>query len=193
MANSLIRRSALTAAVTAASIAYPLLVYFGLRHLPDWFFGGALLALLALRWLSGGAGRRDPFAPVISAAALGSLLLFAIVPELGVKLYPVLVNAVLAAIFAASLLRPPTVIERIARLATTELSPAVSRYLRNVTAAWLGFFLVNGAISTWTVAQGSLEAWALYNGLISYLLIGAMFAGELTVRRFVLRAAAPPS
>lgn len=31
------------------------------------------------------------------------------------------------------------------------------------------------------------EAWALYNGFISYLLMGLMFAGEWLIRRRVRR------
>jgi uncharacterized membrane protein len=34
----------------------------------------------------------------------------------------------------------------------------------------------------------SLEVWALYNGLLAYLLMGAMFAGEWLVRRKVMRS-----
>ena len=52
--------------------------------------------------------------------------------------------------------------------------------------AWIGFFLVNGTIAVWTVVWGTIDQWALYNGLIAYLLIGAMFAGELLVRRRVM-------
>jgi uncharacterized membrane protein len=58
--------------------------------------------------------------------------------------------------------------------------------LRKVTMVWLYFFVVNAGISAGTAIWGSLEAWTLYNGLISYLLIGSIFTGEFAVRYFVL-------
>jgi uncharacterized membrane protein len=83
------------------------------------------------------------------------------------------------------LLRPPTVIERIVRLRKPDLDEAVSSYLRQVTMVWLCFFIVNAGISAGTAIWGSLEAWTLYNGLISYLLIGSIFTGEFAVRHLV--------
>jgi uncharacterized membrane protein len=47
------------------------------------------------------------------------------------------------------------------------------------------FLLCNGAIALYTALVSSREVWALYNGLIAYGLMGAMFAGEWLVRRWV--------
>jgi uncharacterized membrane protein len=178
-------RRAATALIAVASLGYPALVYLGIGVAPGWLFAAVLLAVLTIR---AGLRRRrpDPIAPVLWAACLATLLLAALAPELGAKSYPVLVNAALALLFGFSLLRPPSVVERIARLADPSIPGEATRYLRNVTAAWVVFFVVNGSVSTWTALQGSWEAWTLYNGLISYLLIGVMFAGELTVRRVVI-------
>jgi uncharacterized membrane protein len=52
------------------------------------------------------------------------------------------------------------------------------------------FFSLNGAIAAWTATLQNLEVWALYNGAIAYLLIGAGIVAERLVRRRV-RAAAP--
>ena len=61
----------------------------------------------------------------------------------------------------------------------------VNSYLRKVTIAWLTFFLINAAISALTAISGSLKLWTLYNGFISYLLIGVMFAAEFLIRQGV--------
>ena len=53
---------------------------------------------------------------------------------------------------------------------------------RNVTWAWCGFFILNGAIASWTALYASLATWTLYNGAISYGLIAVMFTGEWLVR-----------
>jgi uncharacterized membrane protein len=80
-------------------------------------------------------------------------------------------------------------IERFARLSEPELSPAGVRYTRHVTQVWCAFFVVNGAIAAYTAAFASREAWALYNGLIAYVLMGVLFGGERLVRRRLMRIA----
>ncbi|MGO2055828.1 MAG: hypothetical protein ACTH2G_08900 [Halomonadaceae bacterium] len=74
------------------------------------------------------------------------------------------------------------VIERLARLREPELPAAGIRYTRNVTWAWCGFFILNGAIASWTALYASLATWTLYNGAISYGLIAVMFTGEWLIR-----------
>jgi uncharacterized membrane protein len=166
-------------------VLYPLLVYVSLDTLGPRTLAGLLLLAaltrLALgersalpqsdRWLAGAA-------ILATSAALfsGSLL--------GLKFYPVLVNAALLVVFGSSLLRPPTVIERIALLHEAELDAAGIAYTRKVTWIWCGFFLLNGCIASATVFMSD-AAWALYNGLIAYLLIGLLFSVEFVVRQWL--------
>jgi uncharacterized membrane protein len=51
-----------------------------------------------------------------------------------------------------------------------------------VTRAWCVFFVANGGIALWTALAASDATWALYNGAIAYVLIGAMLAGEWLLR-----------
>jgi uncharacterized membrane protein len=173
-------RSPLKLLVTVATVAYPLVVYLGFgRWNPAWV-GLALAVLLFLRAWSG----RDF---VWLAAGVGALLLGAAAGLGGswvpLKLYPVMVSAVLLAVFAASLRRGPTVIERIARLTEPQLPPEGVAYTRKVTVAWCGFFLCNGALSAATALWASEQAWVLYNGLLSYVLIGLFFGAEWMLRQ----------
>ncbi len=96
--------------------------------------------------------------------------------------YPVLVNSALFVLFTVSLVRPPSVIERIARLRDPELPPAAVVYTRRVTIVWTVFFALNGATALYTALFTPLETWALYNGLIAYVLIGTLFAVEFAIR-----------
>jgi uncharacterized membrane protein len=70
------------------------------------------------------------FAVWIAVANSADLLLY----------YPVVVNAALLAVFAASLVFPPSVIERLARVTEPDLPAAVVGYTRTVTVAWCFFF-----------------------------------------------------
>ena len=178
------------------TLAYPLLVYLGLGsawHVqPRWL--ALLLAGLALlrAWASA-----ERFWLVAAAGAL----LLALVSGWGnhalpLKLYPVLVNAVLLVVFASSLFSPPPVIERLARWRQPDLPPAAVAYTRRVTEIWCGFFALNGSLALYTACYSSAATWALYNGLIAYLLMGSLFGGEWLYRQRVLRRQhrpAPPA
>ena len=169
-------------AVAAASVAYPLVVWLALGHVgPRWIALG--LAGLAL---ARAALTRERF---WMAAAAAVLLLAAAgawtdgwVP---LKLYPVVVNLALLGAFAASLRRGPSAIERLARLREPALPPAAIAYTRRVTQVWCGFFAANAAVSAATALWADAAGWALYNGLVAYLLMGLLMGGEWLVRRRV--------
>lgn len=61
------------------------------------------------------------------------------------------------------------------------------RYTRRVTQIWCLFFIVNGSIALLTALYGDMALWTAWNGMIAYLLIGALMAGEWLVRRRVMK------
>ena len=67
-------------------------------------------------------------------------------------------------------------------LRTADRAP-VERYCFFVTFAWCFFFILNGTVSLCTVLFADEKVWALYNGLLSYVLIGAFFIVEFLIRR----------
>ncbi len=168
--------------VGLAGLSYPFLVLLGLHFLPHWMLLLVPVLLLAARMA---LGRRGPAEAVLGLAALVVLTLDLFNPELAVRVWPVVVSLGLAILFGASFRWGPVMVERIAEAAEGPM-PAVARpYLRRVTAVWVCFFVVNGAIAAWTVWFGTLEQWALYNGLISYILVGSLMLGEMLLRRMV--------
>jgi uncharacterized membrane protein len=116
---------------------------------------------------------------VAIVAAGGGLLTGSIV---SLKLYPVLMNAVMFFIFASSLYRGPSMIERIARLTDPDLPESGVIYTRKVTLIWCVFFVVNGSVAAVTVLLSD-EIWMLYNGLISYCLMGILLLAEYIFRQ----------
>ncbi|RZJ61384.1 MAG: hypothetical protein EON49_05575 [Acidovorax sp.] len=177
-------RKLLTVVLVAATVLYPLGVYFSLGHVsPQWL--GLLLALLAM--VRAVAMRQRFWWAVASGAAVLALAAWWREDALAVKLYPVLVNATLLVVFAVSLRHPPTVVERLARLSEPDLPPSGVRYTRKVTAVWCVFFVANGSAAACTAAFGSDAAWALYNGLIAYVLMGCLMGTEWCVRQWVKR------
>lgn len=101
-------------------------------------------------------------------------------------LYPAAVSLSMLMLFGGSVMRPPSIIERIARLSEPALTPAGVRYTRSVTLVWCAFFILNGTVAAYTALNASREVWVLYNGLVSYLLIGALFLGERLIRPVLL-------
>lgn len=168
--------------VWLATLLYPLVIYLGLgRFEPRWL--GLLLLAIAL---ARAAISRDPVWLVAAAGALVLVTVSFLANQLlPLKLYPVLVNAVMLAVFAISLRHPPSAIERLARLREPDLPPEAIAYTRKVTAVWCAFFIGNGGIALATALWASDQAWAAYNGLVAYLLMGLLFAGEWLVRQRV--------
>lgn len=164
-------------------VLYPLLVYVGIQQLGPRVLAAILLAAALVRLLvaklTGQALGNSVWLLLAAAAATG--LTLATGSLLGLKSYPVLVSGVMLAVFGFSLWRPPSMIERFARLQHSDLPAQAIPYTRKVTWVWCGFFVLNGAIATATVFA-SEQVWALYNGLLSYILIGLLLAGEYLVR-----------
>jgi uncharacterized membrane protein len=169
-------------AAAVLTLAYPALIYWGSQYWPPPVVAllvAPLLLLSAHRGLGGKWLLLGVAGLVALAIGLGH--------SLPLKLYPVLVNGGLLALFAASLRRPPSIAERFARLRQPDLPPPAVAYTRRVTAAWCAFFIGNGSLALGTAIWGSDQVWFWYNGVCAYVLIGAMFAGERLVRRRILR------
>ena len=169
----------LTALLWLCTLLYPLAIYFGLARFEPRSLALLLLGLAVLRlWVT----RERVW--VAAAAGAGVLVALTMIGnhKLPLKLYPVVVNAVMLSLFALSLRYPPTVIERLARLQHPQLPPSGVAYTRRVTQVWCGFFVFNGSLALITALYASDATWALYNGLLAYLLMGLLFAGEWLLR-----------
>lgn len=170
----------------AISLAYPLLALFLIRLVSPVWLVAALVVALLLRLVVGGKGSAPPAMIFASLAAVTGIAITAVFDqELSLRLYPVFMNLAVLSVFGWSLVNPPSMIERFARLVEPDLPQEGVTYTRKVTQAWCIFFLINISISLWTVFRAGFEIWALYNGAIAYGLMGLMFAGEFLVRRRV--------
>jgi uncharacterized membrane protein len=172
--------------VSALLLTYPLAIYYGLQYLEPRYIGFIGFLLVSLRFLIARKKFRwtalRPFLPATLASALLWLfLVFVDEPRL-IFINPVLVNLVMLLLFAASLFYPPSMIERIARLTDGDLPHTAVAYTRKVTIVWCLFFFVNGMAAAYTGLFASMEVWAMYNGLIVYIIIGLLFGIEYCVR-----------
>ena len=164
------------------TLAYPLIVYLSLGRLEPRWLALLLLGLALARLVVSRTTVTWGFA---AGALLLAVFSWAGNAWMPLKLYPVVVSAVLLALFAASLAYPPSAIERFARLREPDLPPEAVAYTRRVTQVWCLFFIFNGAMAFATALWASDATWTLYNGLVSYCLIGVLMAAEWLVRRRV--------
>ena len=167
------------------TVAYPLLVYLAMgRFEPRWM----ALLLFALALLRALTSRQPLWMAAAAGAGVLALLTTLLNQALPLKLYPLLVNVVMLSVFATSLRFGPPVVERLARLQEPDLPPFAVAYTRTVTQVWCGFFVLNGGLALVTALWASDRTWALYNGLLAYVMMAVLFAGEWLVRRRVKAA-----
>ena len=166
-----------------AGLLYPFAVYFGMEHFAPWQFGLLLGSLWLARALLGKGG---PGSRWMAATAIMFCVLLALFDSpLLLRWYPVLISAFMLGLFALSLKYGPPVIERLARLREPQLPAKAVVYTRQVTVAWSVFFLCNGLLAAALTLWAPLSWWMLYTGLISYGLMGLLFAIEWLIRQRV--------
>ncbi len=176
----------LTALTVVLTLLYPLAIWLGQGRIEPRYLAMLLLVAAAARLP---AMKVSPAARWSGAGALllvgGAVWSNALLP---LKLYPVLVNLAFLVAFAWSLTTPQSIVERMARLSEPDLPASGVAYTRTVTKVWCAFFVVNGSIALATALWASQAVWSLYNGVIAYVAMGVLFAGEYLVRLKVKRA-----
>lgn len=169
--------------LVALGISYPFAVYLLLGAVPIRSLFAVGLAAVAARAISMSRAEALAYAPL--GAVLGSTLGagFLLEDPMYLLFVPVLTSAGLLALFGLSMTRRISFVEKLALSREPNLPPEGRAYCRRLTIAWCGVFLLNGTVALWTVLRGSMELWALYNGFLSYILIGAFAGGEYLYRR----------
>ena len=177
--------------VAGIAVCYPLVIYFGLETLPLKLLTGIILVVFVLRLIVSGNSslyflKRLSF----SVAAIGILLAATSLlfdSEKVLLFYPVLVSFSSLIVFAWSLIKPPSMIECFARIMDDQLPDEAIAYTRKVTMIWCLFFILNGSFALFTVIHGDYKLWALYNGLLSYIIMGGLLGVEWLYRKWILK------
>ena len=126
-----------------------------------------------------------------------ALPLWPATPPLLAMLPPAVIDAWLAWIFGRTLAAGcEPLISTFARLeraqlegrpaadaANTALPPEIARYTRTLTVLWTALLAAMAGTAFWLAAADLHDWWAWFTGVLSYLLIGALFFGEYVFRR----------
>ena len=189
------------AIVVSVTVLYPILVLGGLLFFKTSprLLSLCLVAMLVVNFLAYPAALRKGGFDLVriwaTAGILTGLIVLIVITNIAglVKLYPVLMSLFLLGSFGFTLIRPPSMALRIATLMKKFLRDApkptsIESYCRALTVIWCGFFVFNGCVSLATALWASNFLWTLYNGLISYILIGLLFFGEMGLRALRARS-----
>lgn len=163
-------------------VFYPFIVFNGLKWFEPSIIALFLVCLTLIRFYF---TKNKTTIPLIKVVAINAILLlsFNIVVNSAflLKLYPVVISFSFFSVFVYSLIKPPAIITLIAS-ARDKITESAVIYTRKVTVVWCFFFIFNGLVALWTVFLSD-EYWTLYNGVISYILMGILFACEWLIRR----------
>ncbi len=118
--------------------------------------------------------------PIITMFAV--IVLFKLTDFPLLKYYPAVVNFGFFAVFFSSVFQKYTVIQKIAMASEGDnIKPWVLNYTRKLTYIWSAFMFINFIIAAATIFM-PYKIWAVYNGFISYMLVGGFFVIEYIIR-----------
>ena len=184
-------KSVLIVISSVIAVLYPALVYYflvirgiSLRHLSLFIIAFALVAFIAAT-----SKKKSLFHGSIILFGVG-ILCFIINSSVILKFYPLLMNIILLVSFGSTFFLRPNMIFRFALMQDKSIKGSlgehkVKSYCLKVTIMWCVFFVLNGSVAAWTIFSGSDVIWSVYNGGISYVLVGLLFAVEFIIRKIV--------
>ncbi len=158
------------------AVLYPFLIFVALQHN---FSLNILAFLMVIAFMASFLQSRKKLVLLIGLSLVIGLIFTRNV--LFIKCYPVCMNLFICLTFGLSLKDKPlitTFAEKIEKHMTDE----IRLYTRKATWAWTIFMAFNTLISIMTLFLPTIY-WTIYNGCLSYILIGMMFLGEYLVRR----------
>lgn len=102
------------------------------------------------------------------------------------KVLPSATQAAFGVAFLRSLSGVP-LIEHFARMVKPELSAGELAHCRRWTRIWGGYLIVLAALGLVLARWAPLTVWTVYVGVVSYVLVGALFAVEYVIRKIQFR------
>ena len=169
----------------------------------------SIIALAAAFFLSATGNRKTDanektsldWKPFFSSVLFLSAGLFCFITgkEFFLKIYSVVINLTMLFVFGSTLFMPPNIIFRFATMSDKSIKGSsfeqkVYKYCHKVTVIWCCFFILNGSAAALTTfadkifglsPEAARKVWAVYNGGISYVLMGTLFVIEFIVRKLV--------
>jgi uncharacterized membrane protein len=167
--------------ITTFFLIYPYLVFRGIQEGIVWF---APMAIATLYIYQGCRESRLEVRTKKFLIALGLIIGIFFFQSFTAKLIPTLFQLLLMYFFGKTLFHGPPLIERFVRLEFSELPAGIVKYCWQLTVLWTGFFAFNAVMTSTLALWGSPSWWAIYSGVIIFLLTGLLMVGEYIFRHY---------
>lgn len=167
-------------------LLYPYLVYRGIQEGVVWLAPVIIANLYLFQAIKAKTAQvRFKHLDVVFLLLLGCIFY----QDLVAKLIPIFIQLSLMSFFGKTLRKDkgPSLVERFASLDFPEIPPVVSRYCRHLTMMWTGFFAFNVAACIVLALFAPVSWWALYTGVMIFVLSGVLMIGEYIWRHFFFR------
>lgn len=169
----------------ALGVVYPAFVYALQSTLSQASFVAIAVATIALRVATLDKASAPLWRGPLLLAIPALLLVLLVAPDKAAMAYPVAISLAAAAVFGGTLIVPPSLIERFARMQEPDLPEEGRAYCRKVTWVWTVWLVLNALIAGLLGWTGHHVAWAIWTGILSYVVMALLFLGEIVVRRHV--------
>ncbi len=162
-------------------LGYPYLVYLGMESGVVWFAPLFISSVYLYQGIKAQDNRGR-----ISKIAIALVLLVGAVffQSITAKLLPFVIQLMLMHFFGRTLFNGPTLVERFVRMEFPELPPGITEYCRQLTWLWTGFFAFNAVMCVILAFWAPNSWWAIYNGILIFVLTGLLMVGEYIWRHF---------
>lgn len=172
--------------ITITSVAYPLLWLVEMEYSSILLKG--LPVIMACLWFFKGLIQQTTFQRYLSFGLSFFFIAVSITRSFGTMYwYPVIINILMLILFGSSLFSSQTFVERLARLQIPTLPPQAVLYTRRVTQVWCVVFILNIGITTTLILLEQFYYWALFSGIISYVILASVMAIEWLIRQRMMK------
>ena len=167
--------------ISSLFIFYPYLVYLGIKEGMVWF---APLVIASVYLVQGIKAKKTAIRLNKLAVVLFIFLGTYFFQEEVAKFMPVFIQLSLMVFFGKTLWKGPPLIERFVQFEFPEIPPVIVRYCRHLTIMWTSFFAFNVLACIVLALFAPVEWWALYTGVMIFLLSGLLMILEYIWRHF---------
>lgn len=166
---------------SAFFLGYPYLVYQGMEKGVVWFAPSIILGVYLYQGIKTQNTRSRIYKFAIAGVLLAGTIFF---QSLTAKLLPFFIQLMLMHFFGHTLFNGPPLIERFVRMEFPELPPGIAQYCRQLTWLWTGFFAFNAIMCLILAFWAPDSWWAIYNGVLIFVLTALLMVGEYIWRHF---------
>jgi len=170
--------------ISALFLFYPYLVYLGIKQGIVWFAPTLIASVYLYQAIQAKNKKiKQQKWAIVCALLLGTIFF----QEVIAKFMPIFIQLSLMLFFGKTLFKGPPLIERFVRFEFPDIPPVIQQYCRHLTIMWTSFFAFNIIACIVLALFAPIEWWAIYTGVMIFMLSGLLMVAEYIWRHFYFR------